>query len=627
MAMLGSAGLVTGSIVLAGTGGASVRPGGGHDEHGGTVATTTTPIKHLVVIFGENVSFDHYFGTYPFATNPAGEPAFTAAPGTPSVNNLTDGTGIAGPLLTSNPNNNPLNAPPAGSPSAGNPLRLDRSDAMTCDQNHGYTAEQSANDQGAMDLYPKWTSSSTPLLPACLESSSGHALTTNGVAEPLPTSGANNFAVMDYYDGNTVTALWNYAQHFSMSDNAYGTTYGPSTPGALNVTAAQTYGAVCGPSGATINDSPCPSSGPTGYDAANVASSQLSVSATDLTSTATASDTAGTVISDADPYFDVCSYLPKADGGDAKSPAATIEMSGPNIGTELISAGVTWGWFEGGFDNGYVPGKGTAPTTAQICAAAHKNVGGATVTDYIPHHEPFQYYASTANPMHLPPTSVAKIGQSDQANHQYDLADFWAAAAAGDMPAVSFLKAPAYQDAHAGYSDPLDEQQFLVDTINKLEKLPSWSSTAVVINYDDSDGWYDHVMPTLMTGSATAADAVNGPGRCGSSVIVPKTTSGALEQGKCGLGPRLPFVVISPYAKTNYVDHTTIDQSSIVRFIEDNWKLPALGNGAADAAAGTITNMFDFARPTADRLFLNDTTGEAQHSWVDRSGHGHRQQT
>jgi phospholipase C len=84
-------------------------------------------------------------------------------------------------------------------------------------------------------------------------------------------------------------------------------------------------------------------------------------------------------------------------------------MGGQNIGTELTSSNIIWGWFEGGFDNGYVPGHGTPPTTAQTCAQSHKNVGGSSVTDYIPHHEPFQYYASTANPMHKPPTSVAMI--------------------------------------------------------------------------------------------------------------------------------------------------------------------------------------------------------------------------
>src|SRR4051795_241349 len=84
---------------------------------------SVSPIKHVVVIFGENESFDHYFGTYPKATNPAGEPRFTAAASTPSVNGLNEA------LLTHNPN-------------SANPARLDRSQAVTCSQNHGYGAEQ-----------------------------------------------------------------------------------------------------------------------------------------------------------------------------------------------------------------------------------------------------------------------------------------------------------------------------------------------------------------------------------------------------------------------------------------------------------------------------------------------------
>ena len=70
-----------------------------------------------------------------------------------------------------------------------------------------------------------------------------------------------------------------------------------------------------------------------------------------------------------------------------------------------------------------------------------------------------------------------------------------------NLPSVSFLKAPAYQDGHAGYSDPIDEQTFLVNTINKLQERPEWNSTAVIIAYDDSDGWYDHVMPPLVSQS------------------------------------------------------------------------------------------------------------------------------
>ena len=105
---------------------------------------TATPIKHLVIIFQENISFDHYFGTYPHALNPPGEPEFHARPGTPTVN------GLKGALLTSNPNF--LNA--ANGAAAANPFRLDRSQAATVDQNHAYGPEQAAYDKGLMDLFP-----------------------------------------------------------------------------------------------------------------------------------------------------------------------------------------------------------------------------------------------------------------------------------------------------------------------------------------------------------------------------------------------------------------------------------------------------------------------------------------
>jgi len=152
-----------------------------------------TPIDHVVIIFDENISFDHYFGTYPKATNQAGEPPFYAAPGTPATNGLTAA------LLNHNPN-------------GSNPQRLDRSQAMTADMDHDYTAEQSAFDGGLMDKF-------------------------------VENTGHDKAIVMDYYDGNTVTALWYYAQHFAMSDNSFGTTFGPSSPGALNLAAGQTQGA------------------------------------------------------------------------------------------------------------------------------------------------------------------------------------------------------------------------------------------------------------------------------------------------------------------------------------------------------------------------------------------------
>src|ERR1700722_17420801 len=148
---------------------------------------TSTPIKHLVVIFGENISFDHYFGTYPKALNPPGEPPFHPVANTPSVNGLTPG------LLTQNPNLNPANGT-----GASNPFRLDRNEALTADMNHSYGPEQASFDNGLMDLFPVKTGTAGP------------------PPSYYPPVVATKGLVMGYFDGNTTTALWNYAQHFAL---------------------------------------------------------------------------------------------------------------------------------------------------------------------------------------------------------------------------------------------------------------------------------------------------------------------------------------------------------------------------------------------------------------------------
>lgn len=499
---------------------------------------TATPIKHLVVIYGENISFDHYFGTYPNAANPAGEPHFHARPGTPTVNGYTDA------LLYNNPNL--LNAAGNGT-GAANPFRLDRSQAATADQDHDYTPEQEAFHAGLMDAFPEYT----------------------GTPGPPPTGSDTKALVMGYFDGNTTTALWNYAQHFSMSDNAYDTNFGPSTPGAINLISGQTNNVTdqSNASGDVIED------GSGGY----------------------------TLISDADPIGDVCST----------TTGAVVQLTGTNIGDLLNAKGITWGWFEGGFDLSLKNSNGTTGCSRSTTSA----VTGVKKADYIPHHQPFQYYKQTANPKHLRPASVRGIGQTDQANHQYDINDFYAAVKAGNMPAVSFLKAPGYQDAHAGYSDPLDEQAFVTKVINFLEQTREWDSTAVVINYDDSDGWYDHQLGTIVNPSTTAADALSGPGQCGTGTdtALPGPSGATHAQGRCGYGPRLPYLVISPFAKENYVDHTMIDQSSTIRFIEDNWLGgERIGNGSFDALAGRINGMFEFGHPQMSKLFLDESTGESK---------------
>jgi phospholipase C len=500
---------------------------------------TATPIQHLVVIFGENVSFDHYFGTYPNATNPAGEPKFTPRADTPTIN------GLSAALLNNNPNLNPANGT-----GAANPFRLDRSQAFTNDQDHDYTPEQQAFDAGLMDLFPLYTGTAGP-------PPSGSGVTqTNGL-------------VMGYFDGNTTTALWNYAQYFAMSDNSYNTTFGPSTVGVINLISGQTNGVT---------------------DILNGTGDEVSGG----------SDGSLTVIGDPNPLGDVCT----------SSTSNQVTMGSKTIGDLLSSSGVTWGGFMGGFNLSIVNPNGTTG-----CArSTTSSVSGVTETDYIPHHSFFNYYPSTSNLAHTRPASLLEIGNAGPANHQYDIEDFYAAAAGGNLPAVSFLKAPGYQDAHAGYSDPLDEQTFVVNTVNLLQSLPTWSSTAVVVLYDDSDGWYDQQMPPIVNTSTGPSDALTGPGACGNAATaLPGLNPANLHAlGRCGYGPRQPLLVISPWARQNFVDHTVTDQTSVIHFIEDNWLSgQRIGQGSFDAYANSIAQMFDFNKVrTNGTLYLNPSTGE-----------------
>ena len=508
---------------------------GGHDQSG----RTATPIKHLVVIFDENISFDHYFGTYPTAANTDGT-HFTAAKGTPQVDNL-----VTSGALTTNPNLYP-------------PKRLTPAQALTCDQNHGYSAEQQAVDAGKMDLFVQKTSTDT----------------CTGLF------GAPGLA-MDYYDGNTVTGLWNYAQNYAMSDNAWDTTFGPSTPGALNLVSGQTHGA-------------------TAYDP--------KTGAVLPTSTAVSSPNqagVGTVIGDPDPAYDDCS------DSDHTATSAVVGMAGKNVGDLLNSEHVTWGWFQGGF----TPSTAWDGKTGDYakCDTVTANVGASTPKDYSPHHSPFQYYKSTSNPHHLPPSSPAAIGHTDQANHQYDLTSFDTALAKNNLPAVSFLKAPEAQDGHAAYSDPLDEQKFLVNEINAIQKSKSWSSTAVVVTYDDSDGWYDHVAPKVTNGSADAA--------ADSAVCTSVSHVAGGYADRCGPSQRLPLLVISPFAAQNHVDHAPIEQASVLRFIEGNWGTGRIGDASFDTRAGSLGGLFDFYRPQNREVLLSPTTG-AVTAVVPTKGHG-----
>jgi len=527
----------------------------GHVDAAAEVATSTK-IKHVVVVFGENISYDHYFGTYPNAANNAGDVPFSPAAGTPVANGLGTPLDVTAGFVALGGvdllNHNPTAANPGNGTGAVNPFRLAAAQAVTNDQGHNYKPEQQASDNGAMDLFPEFTGTAGP------PPGAPPAATTKGL-------------VMAYFDGNTVSTLWSYAQNYAMNDNSWSTTFGPSTPGAINLISGQTNGfAATRSPPATMSASHVTPDGNGGW----------------------------TLIGDTDPLGDVCSTA-----------ADQNTFSGKNVGDLLNAQGISWGWFEGGFDLTLTNANGTtgcARSTPQTLP------GGSTSADYIPHHAPFQYYASTANPTHARPSSVSAIGKSletdgvtpEPANHQYDSHDFFDALAAGNMPAVSYLKAPAFQDGHAGYSNPIDEQSFLAQVVGAIQGSQEWQSTLIVFAYDDSDGWYDHQAPTIVNPSTGIADALNGAGLCNKGLQqggpAPATpllgNDGNPAQGRCGYGTRMPLLVVSPYAKKNYVDHTLTDQSSILKFVEDNWlagQRIQVG-GSFDTIAGTIQNMLSF---------------------------------
>jgi phospholipase C len=559
-------------------------------QAGDTTSGGSDRIRHIVVIFQENVSFDHYFGTYPVAANPPGQPEFHAATGTPRPVNL-----LGSALATHNPNE-------------ANPQRLNRSDWPLCDLSHDYDPELREWNGGKMNRFVQesvdYERSDRPgpgygSLPAGVTG----GVTDPSCAKPIPgheSDQATNKETMDYYDGNTVTALWNYAQHGVLFDQAFDPTFGPSTPGALNLISGQTGGVVVPPG--SDDQHPCTDL----HWALDLVKDCYAPSGTRTLFNGDTDLRDGVVIGDPDPAFDNCAST------------NVVQMEGRNIGDLLNAHGATWGFFEGGF-RPTVPARGNDKA---VCGARHRVINrvnglkGSEKTDYSAHHEPFQYYKSTANPKHLPPSSVKMIGRTDQANHQYDLSDFRAALKRGLLPAVSFLKAPRYEDGHAGYSDPLDEQRFLVETINAIERSPEWRSTAIFIAYDDSDGFYDQVSPPILNfDSATIPGPVVGgvqwPGNmCQPAPDAPNPSISPIPD-RCGYGPRLPMLVISPWVKPNALDSTTISTDTILRFIEDRFAGgERISSGSLDNIAGSLAGVFSATRPHLDPLILNSNTGE-----------------
>lgn len=163
------------------------------------------------------------------------------------------------------------------------------------------------------------------------------------------------------------------------------------------------------------------------------------------------------------------------------------------------------------------------------------NAQNGNCTDYVPQENPFQYFTSTQNSSNI---------------QSFTMASFNDMLASGTLPSVYWIQPDGAKDMHPGGGNILDGIEFVDNVVQAVKSSGEWQSTAIIVLWDESGGWYDHVPPPQLS----VAD------------------SGILPGGQ-GLGMRVPVMIISPYAKTNYISHQQMDFVSILRFIQWNWNL------------------------------------------------------
>jgi phospholipase C len=444
---------------------------------------THSPIKHTIILYQENISFDHYFGTYGHGSNgiPAG-----------STLTHTDGIQTWGPYA---------------------PTQLSgTTQSRTCDVDHNYSNMIRMVDHGVMDQFLQFGNDKTVTNPSSSSSTTCPKFETVAAPGTGVTALANSYYTGTAGDPNApLQNYWKLASQYTLADNFFQGVYGPSTPGAQWLVAA-------------TNNTP----------------------------------------GDPNPIGDVCNDYP----------ASISPQDIPNLGAEASAAGTSWAWFQGGF--------GTCTPT---------NVNG-----YSPHHDPFQYFTSTADLNHT--WAFDPRMDYPQANrHQRDLSLLYAALAGTpvggqsvSLPAISWVKAPQLEDGHPGYSGPALEDAFVGDLVGRLQASDYWKNTALVIAFDETGGWWDHVAPPDQGG--VFANWVNGQPNL-SGCQYPGIPGVAC--GEAGFGPRMPVLVVSRFARQGFVDHDLLNTASLDRWVEWNHRLPALGVwGDRDVTAGNLTGAFIF---------------------------------
>ncbi|MEN3810397.1 acid phosphatase [Chromobacterium piscinae] len=484
-------------------------------------------IKNVVVIYAENRGFDNLYGLFPGAN------------GIPGVNPSSRG----GYVAQKDFDNSTLPALPptwGGLTAAGQTVTLSQAQTMgfankpfQIDDPNGLNGTGVAVPQSVVtrDLVHRFYNNQMQI--------------NGGANDKFAAYSDAGGLTMGYYDGSKM-AMWKLAQQYTLADNFFMGAFGGSF---LN---HQYLVCACAPQYPNADASPAKGSisaidtdGKGNFvrltPAANTPASVLSGAAKYLNdNNLTPKDAAGMyyAVNTMQPAFQPSGNAPAS--GDASGlyadPAKANTLPAQTqatIADRLDAKQISWAWYAGGW--------------AQATSDRSKIYNGG-VPNFQAHHQPFNYYASF--------DSSKQAAYRGQHLKDFDQ-DFLSAAAAGALPQVAFYKPQGNLNQHAGYASVADGDAHIASVIAKLQQSPQWKNMLVVVTYDENGGFYDHA-------------------------AVPKGD-------RWGPGTRIPAILISPFAKKGYVDHTQYDTASILRFLTRRFGLQPLP-GVAERDVALVKN-------------------------------------
>ncbi len=574
-------------------------------------ANTTTPIKHVIVVAGENASFDTIFGTY---IPPRGQSIYNLlsqgivkADGTPGPNyaktiqwQAAESAGeyslnpsrtqayakLPQPTLTGayNPTNLQLygNIPDA---------RFAGLTAKGSFQISKYAPYQSVLGDPAHRFFQMWqqtggTNDRLDLF-AWVTVNTGTGGATTGVTLANPGQGGE---LMGFFNMNQGDAPYfkQLAQNWAISDNYHQAILGGTGANFFalatgDVAVYQNNGVLATPPANQI-ENPNPQAGTTnfysndGYEGGSYVNcsdiSQPGVSAilNLLNSKGRASKC------ETGAYYLVNNYNPPYDVyGTAYALGATSYVyppqTVPTIGELLSAHNVSWSWYTGGrsdadiladpiyINDVYPPVYAQVSASPKLAGYPASVIASVAQSNAIPIARGY-IYNTLGDPLNA---SANVVGSSSLNANLKGLNAFYSDVTNGTLPEVSFVVPKNISSGHPGYSAPFEYEAFLQDLVTKVQASGQWASTAIIITTDEGGGYFD-------TGFIQNLDFF-------------------------GDGPRIPLLVVSPYAKKNYIDHTYQDHASILKFIEHNWSLPSLSARSRDNLPNPSKDSNNLYRP------------------------------